>query len=83
MRYCSGGPWGLPGELAWGVPGASLGRLWGRLWEPLGRPGGIDPGDCDSKTINNIILKNYFKNILRLELIFCYEFVNCICEYYF
>ena len=58
MRYCSGAPWGLPGELAcedpWGVPGEALGTSLGA---PGASPGGIDPGDCDSKTINNIILK--------------------------
>ena len=44
---------------------ASLGRLWGRVWEPLGRPGGIDPGDCDSKTRNNIILKKLFQKYFK------------------
>ena len=39
------------------------------LGAPGASPGGIDPGDCDSKTLNNIILKHYFKNMLRLELI--------------
>ena len=53
------------GSLLVGLPGASLGRLWGRLWEPLGRPGGIDPGDCDSKTIDNIILKKLFQKYFK------------------
>ena len=48
-----GPPWGARLGHPWGASGASLGRLW----EPLGRPGGIDPGDCDSKTLNNIIFR--------------------------
>ena len=57
--------WRSLGPLAFGVPGASLGRRGGRLWEPLGRPVGIDPGDCDSKTINNIILKKIFQKYFK------------------
>ena len=62
-----GPPWGACLWSPWGVPGEALGASLGA---PGASPGGIDPGDCDSKTINNIILKKYFKNILRLELIF-------------
>ena len=51
-----GPPWGGRLGCPWGVPGEALGASLGRLWEPLGRPGGIGPGDCDSKTTNHIIL---------------------------
>ena len=57
-----GRPWGGSGL----VPGASLGA-------PGASPGGIDPGDCDSKTINNIFLEKMISKIFsRLEIIFLF-----------